>query len=121
MMMRRPAGQNEVAATVTCKYITDCWEKLVGVDTRSRNKQIAKRQRTSSPSPSALSKQSIPASQPPSDDELKSKANGVKKPRGPPSRNPREKDTKELEEPEAERPEIRRKSRSERRRGEGGS
>ncbi|PGG99860.1 hypothetical protein AJ80_09282 [Polytolypa hystricis UAMH7299] len=86
------------------------------------NKQATKRQRTSSPSPSSLSKQSQSISQPPSDDESKSKHsdNGAKKPKGV-ARNQREKEVQPAEK-EAEKPAAdstsRRKSRAERRKGE---
>ncbi|CRG87716.1 Putative histone deacetylase complex subunit cti6 [Talaromyces islandicus] len=86
------------------------------------NKQAAvKRPRTSSPSPSAVSKQSMPASQPVSEDETKTKMNGANRPkRAAPSRNQRDKETKEPEEPESERVDTagRRKSRSEKKRGD---
>lgn len=81
-------------------------------------KQAPKRQRTSSPSPAAASKQSNSISQPASEDESKAKTatNGVKKQKAA-SRNYREKETKEPEEPEPERPETanRRKGRTDRR------
>lgn len=91
------------------------------------NKQAIKRPRTSSPSPSALSKQSNSISQPASEDEAKSKTNGASRPkRGIPGRSQRDKETKEPEEQEEEdeetkrtEPVMRRKSRSEKRRGEG--
>lgn len=92
------------------------------------NKQTVKRPRTSSPSPSALSKQSIPVSQPVSEeDETKSKVNGAIRPkRGVLARNQRDKETKEPEEQQEEEEEIeqpepvtRRKSRSEKKRGDG--
>ncbi|BCR94706.1 putative transcriptional regulator (Cti6) [Aspergillus luchuensis] len=82
-------------------------------------KQATKRQRTSSPSPGAVSK-SNPASQPVSEDESKKPAtNGVRRQRAA-SRSQRDKETKEPEEPEAEQPEAppRRKSRSERQKGD---
>lgn len=78
-------------------------------------KQLPKRQRTSSPSPTAASKQGNSISQPASEDESKAKAttNGAKKQK-PTSRNQREKETKEPEEPEPERPDTanRRKGRT---------
>lgn len=90
--------------------------------TQTSFKQAPKRQRTSSPSPTAVSKQSNSISQPASDDESKAKAttNGAKKERAV-SRNQRDKETKEPEEPESERPETanRRKARADRRKGEG--
>lgn len=90
--------------------------------TQTSFKQAPKRQRTSSPSPTAVSKQSNSVSQPASDDESKAKTitNGAKKERAV-SRNQRDKETKEPEEPELERPETanRRKARADRRKGEG--
>lgn len=80
-------------------------------------KQVLKRPRTSSPSPTAASKQSNSVSQPASEDESKTKAitNGAKKQKTV-SRNQREKETKEPEEPEPERPDTanRRKGRTDR-------
>lgn len=80
-------------------------------------KQVLKRPRTSSPSPTAASKQSNSVSQPASEDESKTKAitNGAKKQKMV-SRNQREKETKEPEEPEPERPDTanRRKGRTDR-------
>ncbi|GAD97665.1 transcriptional regulator (Cti6), putative [Paecilomyces variotii No. 5] len=84
-------------------------------------KQVVKRQRTASPSPSALSKQSNSASQPPSDDESKkANANGAKKRKGSTSRSQHERDTKEPEETSEAGPaeSNRRKGRSDRRKGD---
>ncbi|KAJ9269958.1 hypothetical protein DTO212C5_3928 [Paecilomyces variotii] len=85
-------------------------------------KQVVKRQRTASPSPSAVSKQSNPASQPPSDDESKkASTNGAKKRKGSTSRNQRERETKEPEETSETGPaesNNRRKGRSDRRKGD---
>lgn len=82
---------------------------------------MPKRQRTSSPSPTAASKQSNSISQPASEDESKAKAttNGAKKQKTA-SWNQREKETKEPEEPEPERPDTanRRKGRTDRNDGE---
>ncbi|OJJ41644.1 hypothetical protein ASPWEDRAFT_279243 [Aspergillus wentii DTO 134E9] len=82
------------------------------------HRQTSKRQRTSSPTPTAASKQSHSNSQPASEDESKAKlaTNGAKKQRAT-SRGHREKETKDTEEPEAERPETgnRRKGRTEKR------
>ncbi|RAK98853.1 putative transcriptional regulator (Cti6) [Aspergillus ibericus CBS 121593] len=84
------------------------------------HKQATKRQRTSSPSPGAVSK-SNPASQPVSEDESKTKpaTNGVRRQRAA-SRGQRDKETKDPEEPEVELPEAanRRKGRSERQKGD---
>ncbi|EEP78877.1 conserved hypothetical protein [Uncinocarpus reesii 1704] len=87
-------------------------------------KQTAKRQRTSSPSPSSItSKQTLSQSQPVSEDEkTKAVVNGNKKTRGIVTRNQREKEVLALEK-EAEKetiPEVsgRRKGRSERRKGD---
>jgi hypothetical protein len=91
---------------------------------RRSNRQTAKRQRTRSPSPSSLSKQSNSISQPASDDDSKGKAalnGGSKKPRGVSARGQREKEPKEPKETEEADAETvsRRKSRSDRRRGDG--
>jgi hypothetical protein len=91
------------------------------------NKQAIKRPRTSSPSPSAVSKQSVPPSEPVSEDESKPKTNGANRPkRGVSGRNQKEKEIQEPEEQqeeeeETEQPEpiTRRKSRSEKKREEG--
>jgi len=76
---------------------------------------VPKRQRTSSPSPTAASKPSNSIPQPASEDESKAKAatNGAKKQKSS-SRNQREKETKEPEEPQPERPDTanRRKGRT---------
>ncbi|PCG98623.1 Zinc finger, PHD-finger [Penicillium occitanis (nom. inval.)] len=88
------------------------------------NKQAIKRPRTSSPSPSAVSKLSVPPSQPVSEDESKPKTNGANRPkRGVSGRNQKDKETKEPEEQPEEEEEIeqpepitRRKSRSEKKR-----
>ncbi|OOQ91271.1 putative transcriptional regulator (Cti6) [Penicillium brasilianum] len=106
------------------KSITD--EAAPRLNKRSRsesesNRQGSKRPRTTSPSPTAASKQSPPPSQPPSDDETQPKAtNGTRRQRAT-SRGQRDKEpTKEPEEPEPEVPETvpRRKERSIRRKGE---
>ncbi|KAJ5099421.1 Zinc finger PHD-type [Penicillium argentinense] len=86
------------------------------------NRNGSKRPRTSSPSPTAVSKQSNPASQPPSDDESKAKpaTNGTRRHRAT-SRGQRDKEpAKETEEVETEAPEAanRRKERPSRRKGE---
>ncbi|OKP09702.1 hypothetical protein PENSUB_4973 [Penicillium subrubescens] len=107
------------------KSITD--EAAPRLNKRSRSEsesQGSKRPRTTSPSPTAVSKQSVPPSQPPSDDESKPKAtNGTRRQRAA-SRGQRDKEpTKEPEEPEPEVPETgtRRKERSNRRKGDGKS
>ncbi|KAE8156528.1 hypothetical protein BDV40DRAFT_305980 [Aspergillus tamarii] len=86
------------------------------------HKQAAKRQRTSSPSPGAVSnKQSNSVSQPASEDEkAKAATNGTRRHRAA-SRSQHNKETKDAEEPEAEQPEAtnRRKGRSDRRKGDG--
>ncbi|KAJ5381680.1 uncharacterized protein N7496_004108 [Penicillium cataractarum] len=104
------------------KSITD--EAAPRLNKRSRSEsesQGSKRPRTTSPSPTAASKQSPPPSQPPSDDETKPKVtNGTRRQRAA-SRGQRDKEpTKEPEEPEPEVPEtvVRRKERSNRRKGE---
>ncbi|CEJ60192.1 hypothetical protein PMG11_08776 [Penicillium brasilianum] len=104
------------------KSITD--EAAPRLNKRSRSEsesQGSKRPRTTSPSPTAASKQSPPPSQPPSDDETQPKAtNGTRRQRAT-SRGQRDKEpTKEPEEPEPEAPETvpRRKERSIRRKGE---
>lgn len=64
----------------------------------------------------------MPASQPVSEDETKSKMNGANRhKRAAPARNQREKETKEPEEQDPERVDTaaRRKSRSEKKRGDG--
>ncbi|KAG2414426.1 hypothetical protein HFD88_003617 [Aspergillus terreus] len=84
------------------------------------NKQATKRQRTSSPSPGATSKQSNPPSQPASEDEEKTKAptNGARRQRAA-SRSQRDKDAKEPEEPEGEQSEAnRKKGKNDRRKGD---
>ncbi|KAJ5461709.1 uncharacterized protein N7458_003261 [Penicillium daleae] len=104
------------------KSITD--EMAPRLNKRSRSEsesQGSKRPRTTSPSPTAVSKQSLPPSQPPSDDESKSKVtNGTRRQRAA-SRGQRDNEpTKEPEEPEPEVPETatRRKERSNRRKGD---
>ncbi|EED17509.1 transcriptional regulator (Cti6), putative [Talaromyces stipitatus ATCC 10500] len=89
------------------------------------NKQAVKRPRTGSPSPPAVSKQSIPPSQPVSEDEAKPKTNGVNRAkRGASGRGQKEKEVKEPEEQQEEEeteqpgPIPRRKSRSEKKREE---
>ncbi|KAF4289268.1 hypothetical protein KXW19_002022 [Aspergillus fumigatus] len=88
------------------------------------HKQVTKRQRTSSPSPSAISKPENTESQPASEDELKTKVNGngTKSSRVAP-RGHREKPVKETEEPETDLSEIasRKRGKFERRNGEGKS
>ncbi|KAJ5191306.1 Zinc finger PHD-type [Penicillium cinerascens] len=83
--------------------------------------QDSKRPRTTSPSPTAVSKESHPVSQPPSDDESKSKAmNGTRRQRAN-SRSQRDKEpAKDTEDVEPEAPETasRRKERSNRRKGD---
>ncbi|KAI9045327.1 putative transcriptional regulator (Cti6) [Aspergillus affinis] len=84
-------------------------------------KQAPKRQRTSSPSPGAASKQSVPPSQPASDDEkTKAATNGIRRQRAV-SRSQRDKETKEVEEPEAESSEAttRRKGKTDKRKSDG--
>lgn len=85
------------------------------------HKQVTKRQRTSSPSPSAISKPENTESQPASEDELKTKVNGngTKSSRVAP-RGHREKPVKETEEPETDLSEIasRKRGKFERRNGE---
>lgn len=90
---------------------------------RNRQASASKRPRTGSPSPTAVSKQSNPVSQPPSDDESKPKpaTNGTRRQRAA-SRGQRDKEpTKEPEEPEVEAPEPdnNRKERTNRRKGDG--
>ncbi|KAL4736354.1 hypothetical protein BDV11DRAFT_194043 [Aspergillus similis] len=106
---------------------TDGEESTIRRPKRSRSdsdahRQLAKRPRTRSPSPTINPKQSNPASPALSDDESKSRplTNGNRKPRAT-SRGQREKDAKELDDPEVEQPEHsgRRKGRSDRRKGEG--
>ncbi|RDW72474.1 putative transcriptional regulator (Cti6) [Aspergillus mulundensis] len=105
---------------------TDGEESTTRRPKRSRSdseahRQVTKRPRTTSPSPTVDSKQSNPASPVASEDESKSRpvTNGNRKPRAT-SRGQREKDTKEPEDPEAEHAEAagRRKGRSDRRKGE---
>ncbi|GFF22410.1 putative histone deacetylase complex subunit cti6 [Aspergillus udagawae] len=85
------------------------------------HKQVTKRQRTSSPSPSAVSKPENAESQPASEDESKTNVNGngTKNSRVAP-RGHREKPIKEPEEPETDPAEIasRKKGKLERRNGE---
>jgi hypothetical protein len=122
-MMLSPAGRSEVAATAKGESsLMELLQRCRPGLTSFYSRQAAKRQRTSSPSPSSLSKPSNPVSQPASDDESKAKTNGSakKQPRVTSARNQRDKDAKE-EEVEPERPETatRRKSRPDRRKGDG--
>jgi hypothetical protein len=96
-------------------------------DGLARNREGAKRPRTTSPSPGAVSKHSNSASHPPSDDESKTKpvvngiGNGTRRQRAP-SRSQFEKEpTKEADEVEIEAPDTasRRKERINRRKGDG--
>lgn len=96
-------------------------KKFILTDRLSSNKQATKRQRTSSPSPGATSKQSNPPSQPASEDEEKTKAptNGARRQRAA-SRSQRDKDAKEPEEPEGEQSEAnRKKGKNDKRKGDG--
>jgi hypothetical protein len=94
-------------------------------DGLSRNREGAKRPRTTSPSPGAVSKHSNFASHPPSDDESKPKpvvngnGNGVRRQRAP-SRSQFDKESvKETDEVEASETVNRRKERTNRRKGDG--
>ncbi|THC91162.1 hypothetical protein EYZ11_009375 [Aspergillus tanneri] len=86
------------------------------------HKQVTKRQRTSSPSPGAASKQSNAGSAPASEDESKAKAatNGVRR-QWAASRSQRDKETNDAEEPEVENPETapRRKGKADKRKSDG--
>lgn len=91
----------------------------------SHDKQVTKRQRTGSPSPTTAAKRSNPASDSGSEDEtsLKAVVNGLKRSQRTTVRDQRDKDTKEVDATEAEHadPSGRRKGRSDRRKGEGES
>ncbi|KAJ5176648.1 Zinc finger PHD-type [Penicillium canariense] len=105
------------------KSIADDTAALRTKRSRSESEtQGSKRPRTTSPSPTAASKQSLPPSQPPSDDESNLPAtNGTRRQRAA-SRGQRDKEPiKEPEEPEPEAPETgaRRKDRPNRRKGDG--
>ena len=88
-----------------------------------RNRERAKRPRTTSPSPSAVSRHSNIPSHPPSDDEAKPKpaVNGARRQRATSRAQLEKEPANDADEGEAEAPEAinRRKERSTRRKGDG--
>ncbi|OJJ48365.1 hypothetical protein ASPZODRAFT_14505 [Penicilliopsis zonata CBS 506.65] len=117
--LRRAIEESKEDTKITTEDLASRRAKRSRSDSEA-NRQASKRPRTSSPSPTAASKQSNPASQPVSEDESKTKlvTNGAKKPR-PIPRTQRDKESKDIEEAELEHAESnRRKVRTERRKGD---